>query len=192
MKAKFILFISFFLSLGIMVANTKKEKEKNPIVITKNEKTGRYGFEKVIVIEGLSADEIFKRAKQYVISTFKTVDNNIQFDEENKYITNNTSILIDKANGKVGIFSWAVVNGICNFKFNLQIKDGRYKIIIDDLIIKYTYSPDFPPNILTYDQLSKKRWDEHILNDLNGKIAGISESLEAAIKNEGKNVNDDW
>ena len=175
-----------------MVSNAKKEKEKNPIVITKDETTGKYAYEKVIVVEGLSADEIFKRAKQHVISTFKTVDNNIQFDEENKYITNNANFLIENANGMAGILPWAVVNGFCNFKFNLQIKDGRYKIVIDDLIIKYTFSADAPPNIITYDKLSKKKWDEHIRNDVNGKVASIAASLEAAIKKEGKNASDDW
>lgn len=183
------------LALALMAAAPQiQAKEKDAVlkeVLTLAD-NGRYQYESVVNIENVAKEEMYKRAKQWVIANLKTVDNNIQFDESEYTIVNNPIVTIKAAGG----LTWAITRGAANFKVNLQFRDGRYKILVDNVSIYLEHGPGIPPNTFAYELLMKDRGSKaktHVMKEVNEQINAIAVGIEQAVKgNPGNAANDNW
>lgn len=191
MKKILLLAISL---LTIAPALTAKDKDKDKevkIVLVKEENSNEYYYEDVVPVEGVSKEEMFKRAKVWVLQNLKTSDNNIQFDENSFSIINEATIVLTPTKSAF----WGVTTGMANFKLNIQFKEGKYKFRFDNIVI-------FMKGIngsetLAYGELSKsnmksnKNHVKHVQNDSNEKFRNLSIQLEQAIKTNTASQ-DDW
>ncbi|NOQ26268.1 MAG: DUF4468 domain-containing protein [Bacteroidales bacterium] len=84
-----------------------------------DEKTGKVVYTDIVQLEGMSKDEIYKKAKMWVISTLKSGDNMVELDGTNSdqiVATGNILLYLDpeKINTKV---YFHLNEGFLNFNF---------------------------------------------------------------------------
>jgi len=167
------------------ILNAKDEDYK--VVVVKNETSGNYSYEEVVTVEGVAKEEMFRRAKSWIIANLKTDDNNIQFDENNLNITNTATIVLKAAHG----FNWALTHALVNFKLNIQFKDGRYKFVFDNIVVQAAYA-DGIVETLNYDQVQRNNKPaKHLRQEVNEKLLAIATQLGDVVKN-GAAAKDDW
>lgn len=184
MKKVGLVVLSLLLAAPVLQAKDKEEDYKVVVVQGEN---GNYQYEQVVNVEGVSKEEMFKRAKSWIIANMKTEDNNIRFDETDLSITNTATVVMKAASG----FNWAITHGLVNFKLNLMFKEGRYKIIIDNIAVHAAYA-DGIVETLGYDQLQRNNKPaKHIRKEVNEKLLSVATQLENAIKN-GNKAKDNW
>lgn len=108
MKKIFTYLFAFFAFVTSVAA-----QEESTILSIGTDKT--YYYEKVFEVPGKSKDEIFTAVKSWVIKNIKSQANTNYFDEENKSITTTPAFT-------------CVFNSWCDFKMNIDVKDGKYKL----------------------------------------------------------------
>jgi hypothetical protein len=186
MKKVLLVVMSLLMITPTMQAKDKEEEYK--VVVVKNEANGSYAYEQVVNVEGVSKEEMFSRAKKWIISNFKTNDNNIQFDETNLTIANTATVVLKVASG----FNWALTSGLVNFKLNLQFKDGRYKFVFDNIAVQAAYSDGIVETV-NYEQVQRNNKPaKHIRKEINEKLLAIATQMEEVIKTGGGKGKDDW
>lgn len=182
MKKLFLLALSILLVNPILQAKDKEEKEEVKTVLVKSETSDEYYYEGVVPVDGISKEEMFKRAKNWVLSKFKTGDNNIQFDEQNMVIFNSPTIIIEKFRNNPGDF--------LNFKLRLQFKEGKYKFRFDNLIVKSNIFFNDPPKpyngIKMYPGGKYNQW---VIDQSNKALLSLALDLENIIKGNDKDNN---
>lgn len=184
MKKVWLVVLSLLVVAPALQAKDKEEEYKVVVVQGEN---GSYQYEQVVNVEGVSKEEMFKRAKNWIIANMKTEDNNIRFDEADLSITNTATVVIKAASG----FNWAITHGLVNFKLNMMFKDGRYKFTFDNIAVQAAYA-DGIVETLGYDQLQKNNKPaKHIRKEVNEKLMNIATQLEQAIKT-GNKAKDNW
>jgi tRNA(Ser,Leu) C12 N-acetylase TAN1 len=184
---KKILLVAAMLFIAVPNMQAKGNDEEVKIVLIKEESSDNYYYEGVIPVEGVSKEEMFKRAKDWVLSTLKTNDNNIKFDEkEFSIITSSTFVVKETSRGATTLSSAQV-----NFKLIIQFKEGKYKFHIDNVIV----SPSFPTTNPSWNYSPKmywlKKYNEYLIKEINKSFLNLSSVLEATIKGTGLKK-DDW
>ncbi len=86
---------------------------------------GNLKLEEVVRIQSLSQEELFQKAKSWILETLKPSDNLVYIDAGNQRMVATMNRLLDDRNTSV------------SYKITLAFKDGRYKYTIDRLF--YTY-----------------------------------------------------
>src|SRR5690242_12576302 len=105
---QYLLFLSLlFIGISPVIA---QDDEEQPF-LTKDESTGDYAFEEVIQIPNVKKEELFDRAKKWILATMKTADNNITFDDKEYSAVNTGAIKIDPKS----FFTVAVQQGAFDF-----------------------------------------------------------------------------
>lgn len=95
-----------------------KKNEEPPLTLSTNPES-KFIFDTVIEINETSKKEIFKRAKDWVMSNVRTYDNNIEFDDENNdHINTTVNISLDKYHNA----------SFCNFKLTFHFKENKCRI----------------------------------------------------------------
>lgn len=192
MKKILLLAIALLTITPALIAKDKDKDEEVKIVLTKDESSGEYIYEDVITVENVAKEEMFKRAKQWILSNLKTSDNNIQFDEKELSIINDANLIIKQGGG----YSSFIASGITNLKVTLFFKDGRYKIRFDNVIVHIERGNGYPTVITPYTSLMAERNSKgktHVINETNIQLGAIISKLEAAIKNsDNATKKNDW
>ncbi len=182
---KLVLILSL-LTIQPTISTFAKEKNDATEVVVKNA-AGSYTYEGVVTVENVSKEEMYKRAKQWVLSNLKTEDNNIGFNEENQTIINTASIVLKGGGG----FNWAITHAVANFKIKLEFRDGRYKFVFDNIVVQAAYT-DGIVETMAYETITRNNKPaKHIKNEVNEKLAALAQSLEATVKG-GNSSNDNW
>lgn len=183
---KKILFIAF-VAISFVTPKMYAKDDDYKVVVAKNEASGSYSYESVVPVENVKKEEMFARAKKWIITNLKTADNNIQFDTTDLSITNSSTLILKSGRG----FNWAITSGLMNFKLNLMFKDGRYKFVFDNIAVQIAYS-DGVVETLNYDQVQRNNGpSKFIRKGVNEKLSGIEMQLETAVKNGGA-AKDNW
>lgn len=183
---KIVWLILMPLMVTTSVVQAKDKEEEYKVVVAQGE-NGSYQYEQVVPVESVSKEEMFKRAKSWIIANMKTDDNNIQFDEAGMNITNTATLVMKPASG----FNWAITHGLVNFKLHLMFKDGRYKFVFDNIAVQAAYA-DGIVETMGYDQVQRNNKPaKHIRKEVNEKLLGVATQLEQAIKTGGK-AKDNW
>lgn len=181
------LFLVMFLLISIPVLQAKDKEEDYKVVVDKNE-NGIYLYEGIVTVEGIDKAEMFKRAKNWIVSNLKTEDNNISFDETNMHIANTANIVLKPGSG----FNWNISHMVVNFKLNLMFKDGRYKFVFDNIVVQAA-SANIGLETLSYEQITRNnKPSKHARKEVNEKLLAISTQLEQAIKTGVEKGKDDW
>ena len=182
-KILFIVMALWFVTPTLM-AQDKDTKE----VVKKNETTGEYSYEDVVLVENVTKGVMFERAKKWIISNIVTGDNNIKFDSVTSDIVTSSSIILKTGSG----FTFGITSGYINFKLNIQFKDGRYKFVFNGISVHAVFD-EGTVKTLAYDQILKDRGSaKFIRKDVNEKLQAISTQLENTIIKVETSTNDNW
>ncbi|WP_129019502.1 DUF4468 domain-containing protein [Edaphocola flava] len=173
----------------LTAAPAVQAKETEPdykVVVVKNE-SGAFTYESVVNIEGVTKEEMFNRAKQWIIANLKTNDNNIAFDANSLTINNSATLVLKPAGG----FNWAITSGFINFKLNVQFKDGRYKFVFDNIVVQTAYM-GIVATAAYGDLKTNRKPVQYVRQEVNTNLLAIAQQLEAAIKNGSSKTSDNW
>lgn len=121
---KFRILLFFTLTLSPCVYG--QNKTTFPI----DEKTGEIVYTEVVTVENVSSDVLFLRAKEWFVHTFVSAEDVLQLEDKA------AGILIGKSNFRVETSFMGGGTGAGRVKFTIEInvKDGKYKYKIQDLI----------------------------------------------------------
>jgi Domain of unknown function (DUF4468) with TBP-like fold len=184
MKKVLLIAMTLFFAIPIVKAQDKSEEAKT--VLVKEDNSDNYYYEGVVPVEGVTKEEMFKRAKQWVLSTLKTGDNNIQFDESTSII--NSSTILVKGKKGMGYSPDALIN----FKINIWFKEGKYKFRLDNVLVRTTESGApivaYAPKLRNY----TKGYNNYLVGKINSEFIGLTENLEKAIKTGNASSKDNW
>lgn len=89
--------------------------------LPKDEKTGKVAFTNVVQLEEMSKDEIYQKAKMWVVSTLKSGDNMVELSGSNSdqiVATGNIKLQLEKEDMK----EYKITEGFMNFKFIVFVK----------------------------------------------------------------------
>lgn len=186
MKKILLLAIALLTIAPALTAKDKDKDEEVKIVLVKEENSDNYFYEGVVPVEGVTKEEMFKRAKQWVLANLKTSDNNLQFDEQQFTIVNSSTIVVPPKRKTTLIVDKCLVN----FKLLIQFKEGRYKFRFDNLVVYLeqgfvTQTTAYSPQFTKY-----KNENKYIENELNKALTGLEIGLENQVK--GTSTQDDW
>lgn len=93
-----------------------------------------YGYTEIVNVDSLKKVEIYQKLKEWVGISYKSANNVVQLDTEDKIIVKG-NFIVGLSNGSISI-DMVVVNDLI-----FSIKDYRYKI---DLNINEMYSTNYP------------------------------------------------
>ena len=93
-----------------------------------------FKLEEVIQVETSSKEQLFQNAKNWTLRTLMSFDNLYHFDDEHQ------NSIIASANltlKRRSTFLCTIDDPRLNYKMTVMFKDGRYKYIIDNLVLQY-------------------------------------------------------
>jgi len=177
------LIIIAFLFLSFQVLSQVKGELTLPI----DTETNKIKFQGVVEEEG-DKYELFKRSIYWLNSTYKDP-------------VRVTSVR-DKETGKIvgrhrfRIYYWDKdsikhIGGMINYTFTVELKDGRYRYTIDEIILKSATSIPVEKWLDKDDPAYDPRWDEY-LRQIAYFVNNWSSTLEEKMKPEPEKVKDDW
>jgi len=110
--------------------------------LPKNEKNGKVEYTDVVQLEGMSKDEIYKKAKMWMVSTLKSGDNMVELDgstSDQMVGTGNIKPVIDDKKNKT---RYLIQDANLNFKFIVYCKEGRLKYVVTNLALSLNTGPN--------------------------------------------------
>lgn len=165
--------VSFFLTISLILT-TELVKAQFPIDSVSGEV--RYGG--VVELTGLTKETIYNKAKLWITSNLKSSDNmtNLNDASQDKLIGTGT-VDIDSLRLPFLFKAYAIAK--INFKFIVQIKDGKLKYSLENIILYYKdknvvetgLNPIKPDNNWTKNMTRK--FSESAYERVNGKIESI-------------------
>jgi hypothetical protein len=165
------------------------DKSFTPIFV-QDKSTGEYYYEEVVTATGAGKEELYNRAKKWIVANMKTADNNIIFDDNGHTIVNATGIVLDKKN----FFTVIIQEGVMSFKFHVWCKDGRLKLRVDNIIYNVVLnhrSNTFSPHTWTYGDLNNNRVGNNLKEQGNEKAAALIAMFKESVINNS-DVKDNW
>ena len=101
-----------------------------------NSKTGGVEFSGIEKLEGLSKEEIYERAKLWMLSNLKSGDNMFQLNKNENYLIGSVNVVLDKI--LLNAFSEKYADHInLNFKLTFFLKENRYKYKLSNFTLSY-------------------------------------------------------
>ena len=91
-------------------------------------------YSEVIQQEGKSSTEIYKSVKKWFAKTFKSAQDVIQYDGADEEINGKAVIVFDVNN-----ITWAAASGLIYYNIEVKVKDGRFKILLENFIHQSTH-----------------------------------------------------
>ncbi|MDO4309928.1 MAG: DUF4468 domain-containing protein [Prevotella sp.] len=84
-------------------------------------------YSEVIQVEGSNSDDIYRKLKKWVAKAFVDANEVTKYDLENKEIFAKGRFPYSTSN-----LTWASSSGYVSFELDAKIKDGRFKITLDN------------------------------------------------------------
>ena len=166
-------FLSVLL-LSISIFNTVLAQDKElPTTLTKSE--SGYSFEKIADLPSVTKEQAYDRVKQWILTNFKTADNNIAFDDKEKgSISTSTTIMLDKSN-------WMITVPSAEFKISFFFKEGKIKITASQFVMQ---SNNY---LVPFDQFPVKKSTRHTYESFDEKFTAMINTIIAAANKKGDN-----
>ncbi len=183
---KFIFPILLFF-ISIVKVNAQEEQT---LTFKPDEVSGDNYYEEVVTAPNLKQDEIFKRAKAWILANMKTGDNNITFDEKDFSIVNSAAMKVDQKN----FFTYAILDGVMDFKFHVWIKEGKYKLRVDNITYHLLLGQGAERSSKTesYNGLKDNKYSRHLKGQAEEKLYSLVNVFKKAIETEAKQDKKDW
>jgi hypothetical protein len=171
--------IAFLLLLVSAASSVSAKVSERDLTILKIGPSGLY-YEEVVPAEGVSAEDLYSRARAWMAKSYRSSNAVIQMDDKDN----------KKMIGK-GVFD---VRGYVGVKLSVrhtitfESREGRYKIRIDDLIV---VAPDL------YVGNQKIPGGEYELSDAKGRVvSNVEKEIETVVQSLKDSlqqpVKDDW
>ena len=183
MKKIYILFLVLFISNWILA----QDKLLGILPL----KDGKVTYTDVVQLQGVSKDEMYKRAKHWFIDSFNSGKDVIQFeDKENGEVISKGCF---KTIWMTNFYSSQSINVWKTIK--IQIKDDRYRYEITDFRMRNYYLPSQNASI-TDVGIPLEEWNKghdssnkRFYPKINTQLTSLIKSLEVAMKS---NISDSW
>lgn len=163
-------------------------------LLKKDAATGTSAYEEVIKAPGVKKEELYARAKKWILANIKTQDNNISFNDNDFSAVNTAALKVDEKN----FFSAICHGGVFDFKFNVTCKDERYKIRIDNIVYYVQMGQNYSVTLQTfsYDELKDNKqgrfFQEQANDRLKAFVAAFEKYMEHPTEGAGGSKKDDW
>lgn len=159
----------------------------------------------VVQVEGATASAIYKNVKKWFAKTYRSAQNVIQYDDVDAEVSGKGIIPYDEKS-----LTWAAASGLIYYDVIVKVKDGRFKITIENFNHRSThptYADKWSNGFLmktppTDDELTnigvkglaKKQYkaiDKRIRPICLNEIAVILSSIKESM-NKQQNEDDNW
>ncbi len=177
-----IILILTFLSFG-GIYNSYAQSSKLPI----DEETGKITYKEVVKVEG-SKEDLFNRSISWINSFYK---NPLDVTRERNFANGVVKGLhrirlknVDKDGTKTDA-------GTVQYEFTLQFKDGRYRYILGDFVLKAGSKIPVEKWLNKKDPKYNPNWQNY-LNQIDDFAQKWIESLKKGMQPPAKKVEDDW
>lgn len=165
-----------------------------------NEENGRIEYIDVIQLENISKNEIYQKAKLWVVSTLKSGDNMVELDgttSDQIIGTGNIELYLDPEMNKTKN-KLKLERGHLNFKFIVFCKEGRLKYEIKNFSLYFTRDTygyrEISTNLETSDIVGIGKNQTELFKDYAGKV--IDNNIRALISDFKSNLQsveeDNW
>ncbi len=179
---KFIFFLAILFSCVQISAQVSRD-----LIIPVDDETKKIKFQGVVDEQG-DKYELFKRSIYWLNDTYKDP-------------VRVTSVR-DKETGKIvgrhrfRIYYWdrdsiKHIGGMINYTFTVEMRDGRYRYTIDEIILKSATNIPAEKWLDKDDPAYDPRWDSY-LQQIADFVNNWSRTLEEKMKPEPEKVEDDW
>ncbi len=161
----------------------------------------KYVFEKIDSANSLTKQQIYNKARTWVLSNLKSSDSNIELNDTSNSTLISTGNLSTEV---INIAVCAVTNGNLNFKMTILIKEARYKIIIDKMIFSdtrvcYSLQAGVPPTqrfeefpLEKSTNAFPKKKAELLIKDVETKLLNLCTDLNQTVNGTGDSKKSDW
>ena len=137
--------------------------------LPKNSETGLVVFEDVVQLPGLSQEEIFGKAKSWILATLKSGDNMTEMSDDNfKKIVSTGTISIDSLRMPYLGKKYSQET-LLNFKFIVFCKEGRLKYSIENFNLYFQYYNEWTETNLESIK-GRKEWSKKMDTKFNGYV----------------------
>lgn len=156
---KYVLYSMLIVLLATTPAAAKSKEPPFP-----KDEDGRYHLQEVVQVDGVSADELYSRARLWVAEAWKSAPDVTKYDEENRVIIKG----LITAKYTVGTKDVRVTTRI-------ETRDGRYRVAFSDFLVVFPGYGDYAIEKKGYGKTAK---------DLRRQLDGILIDLEAAMRRD--------
>jgi hypothetical protein len=166
-----LLLILFFISIGSTSICLSQE-------LPKDEKTGAFSYQEVVIIDGINSGELYSRAKAWIAETYRSANDVIQLDDKE------SGRLIVKGSFRITYYmnpAWVY------HTLTLEVKDGRYRYTLTDFVFdnnQWAAPLEEEKKFLG----NKKRLHRQVVNCANQSITALKNAMERATPA----TDDDW
>ncbi len=117
MKKQILIAIALILTL-----NTYAQKKNTKVIVPIDSSTNDVAYSKVILVDGVSKDELYNRAKEWYVMTYNSAKEVLQLDDKN------AGKIIGKGTTS-GVYRFMMSNTdfYLNYTLSVTVKDGRYR-----------------------------------------------------------------
>lgn len=152
--------------------------------------SGKYVMRDIIPVDTtLTREQIFGICKDWVVRNLKSSDNNILLDDKDyKQIT--TTGVVKTSDMPIALCS--IANCMIDFKFTINIKEGRIRYTIENIVHYGTNSCSNPPERMT---TPLEKWNlkvklgKNVFADIEAKLTALTKDLALSFS---RNDKDNW
>lgn len=91
-------------------------------------------YSEVIPQEGKTSSEIYKSVKKWFANTFRSAQGVIQYDGAGEEVSGKAVIAYEEKS-----MTWAAASGLIYYNIDVKVKDGRFKIVLDNFVHQSTH-----------------------------------------------------
>lgn len=164
--------------------------------IPKDSVSGNYSYQDVIKVDSVSKEQLYKRAKAWVLKSLKSSDNILELDDkEFNAITSGGTIPLTRI-GTSGFMSYVYDDAKLTFKATIQFKDGKVRYTFDNFsysankMFNGAYNGALSSTLENLELTGKTK--EQALTDIASKMTALIKSFTADITAKSNKSQDDW
>lgn len=161
-------------------------------VLKQDTATQKYTVREVIPCDtALTQQQIYEACRQWAMRTFKSSDNNVMLDDKT-YSEIITSGAVKTSDMPIALC--AISNCTVDFKLIIQVKPGKIRCTIDNIVHYGTNTCSNPPSRMTtpLEQWNQKtKLTKSVFADIETKLAALVKDLKATVTQPAK-PKDDW
>lgn len=171
---KILILLIIFLCGSISFAQNTRNTEP-PLTLSKNE-AGRFIFDTIVNVEGVSKKELYNRARKWLNSTLRTPSNELMVSDTSfSEIRTNMTIELTKYKGS-----------FINFKISIFTKDNKCRVVCESFM-RYYISVDMQK----YEDFEKLSMipKKPLYRDFDNNFSMLINSFRNSMSNA---INNDW
>jgi hypothetical protein len=155
--------------------------------------TDKYIMRDVITVDtALTREQIFTIAKEWIVRNLKSSDNNIQLDDKDYKQITSTGV-IKTSDMPIAICS--IGNCMIDFKLTINIKEGKIRYTIENIVHYGTNTCSNPPERMT---TPLEKWNlkvklgKNVFADIQAKLTALTKDLAISFSQKRQDEKDDW